>query len=224
MSAQTIQIIDKSFFTNDILRLRLKGETAITFSAGQYILLGSDADNLKPFSIAAAPDGTGEIECHIRNHDNSDWMQELFAKEIGDTLHWMGPNDQMKLEHHVLPTIFVAGGTGFAPMKALLEALLKEQPIQPIHFYWGARQPDDLYQNEWLEQLASEHDNINYIPVISEPNDDWQGATGLVHKQVLADYPLLEHHMVYLCGPWNMVQAAKQEFIDAGLEEKHFIA
>ena len=224
MSAQPIQIIEKSLFTDDILCLKMQAESPIEFSAGQYILLGTDPDNLKPFSIAAAPTGDGIIECHIRSHDDSGWMQALFAKAIGETLYFVGPNNQMQLQDNLLPTIFVAGGTGFAPMRALLEALLATQPIQPIHFYWGARKAADLYQDTLLKDLSRRYENLNYIPVLSEESEDWQGRTGFVHEAVLQDYPVLEHHQVYLCGPWPMVQTAKAEFFAAGLDEKHFVS
>lgn len=224
MSATPLTIIEKSLFTADILCLKMQGENPIDFSAGQYILLGTDPDNLKPFSIAAAPTGDGTIECHIRSHDDSGWMQALFAKDVGDTLYFVGPNNQMALQDNLFPTIFVAGGTGFAPMRALLEALLKTQPIQPIHFYWGARKAEDLYQDDLLKQLSAQYENLNYVPVLSEEDDSWQGRTGFVHEAVLSDYPVLEHHQVYLCGPWPMVQTAKEQFIAAGLTEQNFVS
>lgn len=224
MSAKTIQILEKSFFTDDILRLRLGAEQAIEFKAGQYILLGLDAEELKPFSIAAAPDGSGELECHIRKNIHSPWMQTLFTKEQNDKLYWQGPMDHVSLTEQTMPTIFVAGGTGFALMKALLEKLLQAKPSYPIHIYWGVRQVADLYQHDWLVELCQQHDNIDYTPVISEQDADWKGATGAVHEKVLQDFANLDDQLVYLCGPSDMQQAAKQAFLAADLNEKHFIA
>ncbi len=230
MSAQHIRVLEKSFFTDDILRLRLRlgADQTIEFKAGQYILLGLDREELKPFSIATAPDGSGQLECHIRKNIHSPWMQKLFSKKQGETLYWQGPIDHVSLADKPLPTIFVAGGTGFALMKALLEklleSLLESQPTYPIHIYWGARHTADLYQHDWLVELSRQHDNIDYTPVISEQELDWQGATGQVHKQVLQDTPKLEGHLVYLCGPPDMQRIAKQDFLAAGLDEKHFIS
>lgn len=224
MFTKAIQILEKSFFTDDIMRLRLKAEKPIQFTAGQYILLGHDAKELKPFSIAAAPDGSGELECHIRKNPHSPWMQTLFSKEAGDTLYWQGPMDNVSLTEQTMPTIFVAGGTGFALMKALLEKQLEIGLNKPTHIYWGVRQAADLYQHDWLVKLSQQNDNVDYTPIISEPNSDWQGATGAVHQQVLQDFANLEGQLVYLCGPPDMQKTAKQAFLTAGLNEKHFIA
>lgn len=224
MSVQTIQVLEKTFLTDDILRLRLGTESPIVFEAGQYILLGLDAEELKPFSIAMAPDGSGELECHIRKNIHSPWMQSLFSKSQGDVLYWKGPVDHLSLVKQAMPTIFVAGGTGFALMKSLLERLLETNPVDPIHFYWGARQADELYHHQWLIELCQQHKNICYTPVISGESLDWKGATGLVHEQVLQDIPDLGDNLVYLCGPGDMHQAAKQAFLTAGLKATHFIA
>lgn len=224
MSAQVIQIVEKHFFSHDILRLRLKAEAPIEFYAGQYILLGFDREILKPFSIAVAPDGSGELECHIRHNPHSPWMQTLFTKEIGDRLYWQGPIDHICLREQTKPTIFVAGGTGFALMKALLENQLESTPKFPIHIYWGVRQASDLYQHDWLVKLCRQHDDIDYTPVVSEQHANWQGMTGWVHDAVLQDFPQLENYSVYLCGPTQMQQVAKQAFLAAGLNEQHFIS
>lgn len=223
MSAQVIQIVEKHFFSHDILRLRLKAEAPIEFYAGQYILLGFDREILKPFSIGVAPDGSGELECHIRHNPHSPWMQTLFTKEIGDRLYWQGPIDHICLREQTKPTIFVAGGTGFALMKALLEKQLQSIPKYPIHIYWGVRQEADLYQHDWLVKLSRQHDNIDYTPVISEADANWQGITGWVHNAVLKDFPILENFVVYLCGPAEMQQVAKQAFLAAGLTEENFV-
>ncbi len=224
MSLAAIRIVKKSFFTDDILRLRLATDLPIEFKAGQYILLGLDSEELKPFSLAIAPDGSGELECHIRKNPASPWMQKLFSKKQGETLYWQGPIDHVSLKAQAMPTIFVAGGTGFSLVKSLLEALLKTQPTFPIHVYWGVRQAADLYQHDWMQQLAQQHQNIAYTTVVSEPDADWQGDTRAVHEKVVDDYPDLTAHRVYLCGPPMMLPLAKQLFITAGLDEQHFIA
>lgn len=119
---------------------------------------------------------------------------------------------------------FVAGGSGFALIKAPLEKLLQENSSYPIHIYWGVRQAADLYQHDWLVNWCQQHDNIDYTPVISEQDADWKGATGKVHEKVLQDFANLENQLVYLCGPPDMQQSAKQGFLAAGLNEQHFIA
>lgn len=224
MPVQLIQIIEKSFFTDDILRLRLGAETPIAFEAGQYILLGLDANELKPFSIAIAPDDSGELELHIRKNHLSPWMQKLFSKAMGDSLYWQGPTNHIRLADKEMPTILVAGGTGFALVKALLEELLKTRPTCPIHLYWGVRQATELYLHDWLLGLCQQYKNLDYTHLVSEADIHWQGKTGYVHEQVLRDFPILKNYVVYLCGPPDMQIAAKKSFLEAGLPESQWIA
>jgi len=224
MTVQTISILEKSFFTEDILRLRLGADEPIEFKAGQYILLGLDSEELKPFSIAMAPDGSGELECHIRKNIHSSWMQGLFAKEQGDTLYWQGPINHVNLVDKSKPTIFVAGGTGFALIKALLEQLLKTKPVGPIYLYWSVRQAADLYQHNWLLALCEQYNNIYYTPVVSEEDARWKGVTGSVHRKVLQDIQDFTNHLVYVCGPPDMQQTAKLDFLAADLDEENFIS
>ncbi|WP_319380485.1 FAD-binding oxidoreductase [Thiomicrorhabdus sp.] len=207
----------------NIIRLFLKAEHPISYSVGQYVMLGFDTETLKPFSIASAPREDGLLEFHIRDHDHSDWMKRLIAVRTGDHLVMQGPKDQMQLQPPHQPVIFVAGGTGFSPMKAMLDELLRNKAEVPIHFFWGARRREELYLHEEMIELSQQHANLDYIPVVSDDFHDWNGLTGLVHEQVLANFPNLHHHSVYLCGPWPMIETAKSAFFAAGLEEKHCI-
>ncbi len=213
----TLQVVHTQLFTPQIIQILLKPEHPIAYSAGQYIMLGFNAKELKPFSIAAAPRDDGLIECHIRNEANSEWMQKLFAVQTGDQVVMEGPKDQIKLQPALQPIILLAGGTGFTAIKALLEALIKETSSVPIYLYWGARSQADLYLHKEMIALTKVHANVKYIPVLSEEKAAWNGATGLVHQQVLKDHPSLQHFTLYMCGPWPMIQTAKVEFEAAGL-------
>ncbi|MBN2647826.1 MAG: oxidoreductase [Thiotrichales bacterium] len=224
MAHKLAYLVHKQNLTSDILLLLLKPQQPIAYHAGQYILLGFEAEALKPFSIAAAPRTDGLIECHIRDHEHSPWMQKLFALPNGESLLFEGPKEQMRLADNHRPVIFVAGGTGFAPMKALLEELLRHQAAMPIDFYWGARTPADLYMHQQMIALSQKHANLNYVPVISEQTEHWNGAQGLVHQQVLREHPNLAAYQVYLCGPWAMQQTAKTDFTAAGMDLQHFVA
>ena len=218
-----LKVVHVEKLAPQIIRLLMKPEHPIAYAAGQYIMLGFNSEELKPFSIASAPREDGLLECHIRNQDDSKWMQTLFAIKAGDTLVMQGPKDQMQLQPAHQPIIFVAGGTGFAPMKALLDSLFRQHVGVPVHFYWGARTVEDLYLHDEMVTLMQTHMNLEYIPVISEPASDWQGLTGKVHEQVLKQQPNLQHTTVYMCGPWPMIQTAKQDFLAAGLDPVHLI-
>ncbi len=215
-ATHVMKVVHVNTLAPQIIQLLMKPEHPISYTAGDYVMLGFDTEELKPFSIASAPREDGLIECHIRKQPDSEWMERLFSIETGSTLVMQGPKQQMSLQPAHELMIFVAGGTGFAPMKAILEESLRQKITVPIHFYWGARNPNDLYMHDWMIELSQKHPHIEYIPVISDETGDWQGDTGLVHKKMLEQHPHLKHATVYMCGPWDMTQTAKQEFIEAG--------
>lgn len=218
-----LKVVHVEQLAPQIIQLLLRPEHPIAYTSGQYIMLGFDSKDLKPFSIASAPREDGLIECHIRNQDDSLWLQQIFTVKVGDILVMEGPKDQMQLQSAHQPIIFVAGGTGFAPMKALLDSLLKQGVGVPLHFYWGARTVEDLYMHKQMLNLMQTHANLEYIPVISDLTDHWNGLTGLVHEQVLKQHPNLQHTTVYMCGPWPMMQKAKLDFLAAGIDPVHLI-
>lgn len=218
-----MKVVQANALTSHIIQLLLKAEHPITYTSGDYVMLGFDSSDLKPFSIANAPRDDGLIECHIRKQDDSPWMQRLFALTAGDTLVLQGPKSQMSLKPAHDPILFVAGGTGFAPMRALLIESLRQNIAVPMTLYWGVRTPEDLYMHEWLIDLTQREGHIEYIPVVSDNTKNWQGETGLVHEVVLQQNPSLSHKMVYMCGPWPMIQIAKSEFANAGLKAEKLV-
>lgn len=215
-----LKVVHAEPIAPQIIQLLMKPDFPISYASGDYIMLGFDGNDLKPFSIAAAPREDGLIECHIRNQVQSPWMERLFAVNTGDELVMESPKEQIRLQPAHQPIILVAGGTGFAPMKAILETLIKEGVEVPITLYWGVRAVEELYMHKQLIELTQAHGNIEYIPVLSTVDDNWQGATGNVHQYVLQQHPSLKHHTVYMCGPWDMIQVAKKDFFDAGLAEE----
>jgi len=140
----------------------------------------------------------------------------------GDELSIEGPVGSFVLhEPSEKPLIFVAGATGFAPVKSLLEQAFRMGIERPMYFYWGVRRPRDLYLLDLPRQWEREHPNFHFVPVASEPlpEDDWQGRTGFVHEAILADFPDLRGFSVYACGSVRMVQAARPAFVAQGLHE-----
>jgi CDP-4-dehydro-6-deoxyglucose reductase len=123
--------------------------------------------------------------------------------------------------------VFVASGTGFAPIKAVIEAAIKKRIVRPMTLYWGARRPKDLYLNGLPERWVAEHPGFKYVPVISDalPEDAWKGRTGFVHRAVMEDFPDLSAHQVYACGVPVMVDSARRDFIQkCRLPENEFFA
>ncbi len=223
---QKFKVQQTQKLTHDTLRLTLKPCMPFQYQAGDYLLLGFEKDLLKPFSIACGPQSNGLIELHIRNRDNTDFMHQLFSVSEGDELFVAGPNPQYQLDKNICSRpqtiLLVAGGTGFAPMKSLLDELLAKACNNPIEFYWGANCLEDLYLRNSLVLLAHQHNNLTYHEVLSSPAEGFLGAMGKVHEQVLKNQPDLTHARVYLCGPWDMVTQAKEDYLAAGLAENAY--
>ncbi len=207
----------------DVMRLCLQteGGSALQFYAGQYIniVLGDGAK--RSFSFAAAPHTAEEIELHVRLVPGGRFTTEVFTHmKVGDTLRFEGPLGAFTLrEDSEKPIIFVAGSTGFAPVKSMLEHAFHHGLNRRMILYWGVRSRRDLYLGSLAEQWAQEHANFTFIPVLSDarPEDDWSGRTGLVHEAILADFPDLSQHQVYACGSVQMVAAAQPAFVKHGI-------
>ena len=172
------------------------------------------------------------IELHIRHMPGGLFTDHVFSsmrdKEI---FRIEGPLGGFFLRPSNKPMIFLASGTGFAPIKALIEQVMNAtdpDPLSaPIELYWGARTLADLYMHDWVLELSERWPKLKYIPVLSEPlaTDEWRARTGFVHQAVLEDHPDLSGHQVYACGAPLMVEAARGDFSRlAGLPEEEFFA
>ena len=142
------------------------------------------------------------------------------AMRVGDLLRFEGPVGSFFLrEDGAKPIIFVAGATGFAPVKSMVEHALHAGLKREMVLYWGTRHLADMYLRELPERWAREHANFRFVPVLSEPDaaEGWTGRTGLVHEAILADYPDLAGHQIYACGSVKMVEAAHPAFTSHGL-------
>jgi CDP-4-dehydro-6-deoxyglucose reductase len=122
--------------------------------------------------------------------------------------------------------VFLASGTGFAPIKAILEHMEHKGITRPVTLYWGGRRPVDLYMHDWVQAQAATMPNLTYVPVISDalPEDHWTGRTGFVHAAVLQDTPDLSGHQVYACGAPIVVDSARAAYTQAGLPSDEFYA
>jgi CDP-4-dehydro-6-deoxyglucose reductase len=145
-----------------------------------------------------------------------------------DILRIEGPYGSFYLrENSTAPLILLASGTGFAPIKALLEHMQHKGIERPATLYWGGRRPSDLYMNDWVEAQIKLMPNLSYVPVISDakPEDAWSGRTGFVHQAVLQDHPNLSSYQVYACGAPIVVDSARADYVNkAGLPEEAYFA
>lgn len=212
---------------HDVMRLFLKlpATERIQFLAGQYIDILMQGGKRRSFSLANAPHDDEYLELHVRHYNGGLFSEFAFNKlHEKSLLRIEGPLGTFFLrEESDRPIIMVAGGTGFAPVKSIVEHAINKGISRPIYLYWGARSRRDLYLNELAELWARELEDFHYIPVLSEPldSDKWNGKTGFVHQIVLEDFTDLSVYEVYTCGPPPLVHAVRDTFTERGLSEEY---
>ena len=215
-----------------VVRLQLPASDVFKYHAGQYVeFLLRDGDR-RAYSMANAPHTQAEqpgAELHIRHMPGGKFTDQVFsAMKEKDILRIEGPYGSFFLrEDSDKPLVLLASGTGFAPIKALIEHMQFKGITRPAVLYWGGRRPQDLYMNDWVLGKVAEMPHLTYVPVISNalPEDHWTGRTGFVHQAVLQDFPDLSAHQVYACGAPVVVESARDEYSAlAGLPAEEFFA
>lgn len=223
-----------------LLRLQLPANDVLRYHAGQYIEFILRDGARRSYSMANAPHllmqlpagGTTPapfVELHVRHMPGGKFTDHVFgAMKEKDILRVEGPYGGFYLrEDSEKPIVLLASGTGFAPIKAIIEHLQQQGSARPACLYWGGRRPADLYMDDWVKAKLAEMPNLRYVPVVSDarPEDGWQGRTGFVHKAVLEDFPDLSGHQVYACGAPIVVDSAHAEYVaQAGLPADEFYA
>jgi len=200
--------------------LRLPANEIFSFVAGQYVDIMLPQNRRRSFSIANPPHDAEFIELHIRKVAGGEFTQQLFDGMKEKTLLRLeGPLGQFWFrEESSRPALLIGGGTGYAPLRAMLRHLLERRDSRPLHLYWGAQTRADLYEDAMLRDLANRFPNLSYTPVLSDASGDaWQGRTGWVHAAVLQDHPQLQQFDIYASGPPIMVETIRHQFIERGL-------
>jgi CDP-4-dehydro-6-deoxyglucose reductase len=211
-----------------VLQLKLPSNERMQFMPGQYIEFLLKDGKRRAFSLANAPHDDEFLELHMRLIPGGQFTEYVFNEmQEKSILRLEGPFGSFYLrEDSERPIIFVAGGTGFAPIKGIIEHALHHNIKREMVLYWGVRALEDLYMPLLPVQWQSMHPNFKFIPVLSEPhaNDHWQGRTGLVHHAVLEDHEDLSAYQVYCCGAPQMVETAHVEFQKRGMPEDEFFS
>ena len=206
--------------------LKLPMIERLQFLAGQYVDILYKDGRRRSFSMANPPCDDEFIRLHIRYIEGGEFTGYVFNEmQEKDLLRIEGPFGSFFLrEDSDRPIVLMAGGTGFAPMKSILEHAFSEGVKRPIYLYWGARHKDLLYMPELPESWAKKYDNFHFVPVLSEakPEDNWQGRSGLVHLAVGEDFKDLSDFDVYASGQPNMIEAGRDLFVKQGMDEDHF--
>lgn len=223
-----VRVQHKELLGDDVmvLHLQLPATEQLTFMAGQYVEFLLKDGRRRAFSIANAPHEKGFLELHIRKIAGGHFTEQVFNEmPLKTILRIEAPLGSFFLrEQNDKPIIMVAGGTGFAPVKGMIEHMIFNQIQRPVYLYRGARQVNDLYMDELCQRWTQFMPNIRYIPVISDGNeeDGWDGRRGLVHQAVLEDHADLSGFEAYVCGAPGMVDIAKETFVKQGLPEEEF--
>jgi CDP-4-dehydro-6-deoxyglucose reductase len=215
---------------HDVIRIYLKipDTERLQFLAGQYIdvLLKDHAP--RAFSIANPPHDDDFIELHIRNVQGGYFSAQVFNQmQEKAMLRFKGPLGTFFLREDTdRPAILIGGGTGFAPLKGMLEHAFQIGIKQPLHLFWGVRAARDLYLDELPVRWMKSHGNFRYTPVLSEPlpADNRGGETGFVTDSVIQQYPDLSAYDVYMSGPPVMVETGHKLFMQHGLNESRFFS
>ena len=231
MPVRVVSLVKKS---DDVMviHLQLPATDVMQFHAGQYIEFLLRDGARRSYSMGNAPHtlepGAPKVELHIRHMPGGKFTDPVFTTmKEKDILRVEGPYGSFFLrEDSDKPMVLLASGTGFAPIKALMEHRQHKGITRPATLYWGGRRPSDLYMNDWVEGQLAQMPNLRYVPVVSNatPEDAWTGRTGFVHHAVLQDQPDLSGFQVYACGAPIVVDSAQRDYGAAGLPAEEFFA
>ncbi len=225
------RVISLEKLSLDVMRvlLQLPANEPLQFHAGQYIEFLLQGGLRRSYSMANAPHNLSSgLELHIRHMPGGVFTDAVFGTlKARDILRIEGPYGSFYLrETSTKPIILLASGTGFAPIKALIEQLQFKASARSVTLYWGGRRPSDLYMHDWVLTKLAEMPSLTYVPVVSDalPEDGWHGRTGFVHQAVLQDRADLSAYQVYACGAPIVVESARRDYLQAGLPEEDFFA
>src|SRR5690554_1235585 len=228
------RVMSMESLAHDIMKLTLQLPSSEPFRyyPGQYLDFILKDGRHRSYSMATPPVESNLVELHIRHTPGGAFTDHVFGvgatqMKVREILRVEAPLGSFFLRDSRKPAIFLASGTGFAPIKAMVEHMIANGDPRPVRLYWGGRRPVDLYMDtqarEWETRLA----DFKYVPVVSDalPEDNWQGRSGFVHSAVMEDFPDLSGYQVYACGAPIMVDSARKDFSEhCGLPEDEFYA
>jgi NAD(P)H-flavin reductase/ferredoxin len=218
-----------SWPTDEVASLLLRFPVSIRgkFKAGQYLRVKSPDGTARNFSLANAPQESDGAQLHIRHIDGGHFSEAVLGRlKIGDRVRIEIPfGDFFLREDTDRPIICIATGAGFAPVKSMVEYLIRRESTRAVRFYWSGRHAQDLYMRELPDKWARKLPWFEFVPVLTAPDPSWSGRKGLVHRAVLEDVPDMSSLQVYACGNPLMIRKARADFTrEAGLPEDQFFA
>jgi len=230
-----VRVIALEKLADDVMHvtLQLPAADPFRFYPGQYLDILFKDGSRRSYSMANAPGEDNRVELHVRHMPGGMFTDTVFGAaekplKVRDILRVEAPLGSFFLrDDSVKPIVFLASGTGYAPIRAILQQMAAQEMPRPAVLYWGGRRPADLYLDAEAQAFAQTLSGFRYVPVLSDAlsGDNWQGRTGFVHHAVMQDLPDLSGHQVYACGAPIMVEAARRDFVQqCGLPEEEFFA
>ena len=224
-----VQRIERPAADVAVLYLTLPASERLQFLAGQYLEIILRDGKRRAYSMANPPEDDAHLELHVRNMPGGAFTDYVFTRmKEKDILRFEGALGTFFLrEDSDKPMVFVASGTGFAPIKSILLHAFHRGMTRQMVLYWGGRRPGDLYMADLCRQWQAQHDSFSFVPVVSDalPEDAWQGRTGFVHRAVMEDFPDLSGYQVYACGAPIVVESAHKDFTSqCALPEEEFFS
>ncbi len=228
------RIVDMQKLADDImlLKVQLPSSEPFRYYPGQYLDFILKDGRHRSYSMATPPNEANLVELHIRHTPGGAFTDHVFGvgptqMKVREILRVEAPLGSFFLRDSQKPAVFLASGTGFAPIKAMVEHMIASGDTRAVRLYWGGRRPADLYMDTLAREWESKLPDFKYVPVVSDARaeDNWQGRTGFVHRAVMEDLPDLSEHQVYACGAPVMVDSARKDFSEiCGLPEDEFYA
>lgn len=209
---------------DNLIRVWLRPETKeyLAFQAGQYLEILYPDSSFQPFSIANAPNVEHTLELHIRclatDYATIDFLQNLQQTQ---QVTLRGPEGKAYYRPQpTTPTLLLAGGTGFAYIKAIVEQAIVHHDLRHWHLFWSVKTPQDFYLTELISQWQQALKHFQFTPMVTKPVGDWEGKTGYIQQVVVEEYPALSNIQIYAGGPAAMIQNSYQLFLLHGLQKE----
>lgn len=200
-------------------QILLHPQSSMSFKAGQYLMVVMGEKDKRPFSIASSPcRHQGELELHIGAAEHNAYAHEVVeamktALESGSEITIDAPHgDAWLKQESERPLLLIAGGTGFSYVRSILDHCIAQNLTNEIHLYWGGRDERQLYAQQELEQIAEQHANVHFIPVIEQAPEGWLGKVGNVLQAIDQDFDSLAEYDIYIAGRFDMAGAAREQF------------
>ncbi|MCO7226540.1 FAD-binding oxidoreductase [Pleionea sp. CnH1-48] len=217
------QVADIALLGQDVYRVKLTSDALATldYQGGQYLTLQVEGGRWIPFSIGNAPEEISHLELHIRLIPGHDLAEHILDQlKTTKKAHVQVPMGQCVLRQSPRESVFIVGGTGFSPVKAMIESAFAQKDERAMHLFWGAQSEGDFYLKTLAEQWQQSYEHFHFTPVISGDDKSWQGATGLVHKAALAQLSNYTQYDFYVSGSEAMVMAVYQDLLDVGVPKE----